>query len=130
MFTAEEAAQERGVATSQIVKTMVVRKGDGRYCLALVAGDRRMSLKKARKQLADPEARLATREEASEATGYPVGAVAPLGLRHKNVDILFDRRILAEEQVALSSGDPNSGVVLRPADLLSVLPATLCDVSE
>jgi Cys-tRNA(Pro) deacylase len=130
VFTVEEAALERGVRESQIVKAMVVKKGDGSFCLALVPGHRKLSLKKVRQTLDDSKAQLATREEVTKVTGYQVGAVTPVGIRRKNMPIFFEQSILEEEYVGISSGDPNAGIELRSSDLLSILNATLVDLLQ
>lgn len=130
VFTAEEAARERGVRVSQIVKTMVAEKSDGRFCLALVPGHRRLSLKKLEQALGDAKVQLASRKEVVDVTGYRVGAVSPIGVRRRKIPVLIDPAILKEEFVSISSGTPDAGIELRSSVLLRVLDAALADISE
>jgi Cys-tRNA(Pro) deacylase len=130
VFTVEEAALERQVRTSQIVKTMVVKKGDGGFCIVLLPGHRQLSLKKVRRELGDSKVALATRDEVTKVTGYQVGAVTPIGIRRRNLRVLCDRDVLEEDYVDISSGDPTAGIELRSSDLLASLNSTLVDVTE
>jgi len=47
----EEAAELRGVPASAVIKTMVVRRGDGDYVFVLVPGDRVIDWSKLRSHI-------------------------------------------------------------------------------
>jgi Cys-tRNA(Pro) deacylase len=130
VFTVEEAAQERHVRTSQIVKTMVLKRGDGGFCVVLLPGHRQLSMKKVRRELGDSQVELATREEVTRVTGYRVGAVTPLGIRRGQTPILLDQAILEEEYVDISSGDPRAGIEVKSSDLVALLNPSIVDVAE
>jgi Cys-tRNA(Pro) deacylase len=127
---AEEAASERGVSLRQIVKTLLVRRPDGRHIIALVRGDQRLSLKKLAR-LADVKSlELAPEEDVPRITGYQVGAVAPLGLRRKDVPIYVDQHIIQEPRVSISAGRHDTGLELSSEDLVRAVGGRLADLTE
>ena len=128
-LTAEEAARERGVRINQIVKAMLVIAEGGQYALVLAPGHRKISLRKVGRYLGE-KVKLANQDEVSRITGYKVGSVAPVGVRHKNLSMLFDPSILEEEWVDISSGNPLAGIELRSRELFSFLRADLVDICE
>ncbi len=81
VYTSAEAAQERGVRLSQIVKTMLLKLPDGSCVVALIPGDRRLSLKQMRKLLGVRKLGLIEREDVRKVTGYEPGAVSPIGMK-------------------------------------------------
>lgn len=127
VFTVEEAAQERGVRTDQIVKVMVCRSAQ-HFLVALVPGDRKLDLRRLARLVGVHGLSLATREESARASGYPLGAISPVGLPAA-LPLWIDRAIAEKEQVAISAGDPSAGVVLAAADLLHLLSGTLADLT-
>lgn len=55
-----------------------------------------------------------------EMTGYPIGAVSPLGLP-KPMRILVDRSVLQDGEVSIGSGVRNTTVILRSSDLMKIV---------
>lgn len=129
VFTSEDAAAERGVRLSQIVKTMLVKVMDGTHVIALIPGDRKLDLKSLAKLTGGGKPQFAAREDVHRLTGYEPGAVSPIGMV-KTYTTYFDATLLTEEYVDISSGRPDAGLELRSADLLSVLDARLADISQ
>ncbi len=129
VFTTEEAAKERGVRTSQIVKVMLAADGQGRLIAVLIPGHRRLDLKRLRQFLGDPAVRLLPAEQITARIGLTVGAVSPVGI-HRWAQVLVDEGIFEEELVAISAGVPEAGVLLRAQDLLRIVPGTLGRFSE
>lgn len=128
VFTVNEAAKERGVRPAQVTKCMLVKKQNGDFILAMIPGDRKLSLKKLRKKLSDPQTRLASTVEVSNITGYPVGAVSPLGIKN-NLSIYYDPDILKEKYVTISSGNPQSGILLKSADLKDLIAPEIISIT-
>ena len=129
VYTTVDAARERGIPLSQGVKTMVLETRSGKVIAALIPGDRRLSRARCRAILGEP-ASLAQPERVPELTGFPVGAVSPVGLAERGVRVLIDPALLRQEWVTISSGDPSAGVRLRSADLMRVLLAEVVCLSE
>jgi prolyl-tRNA editing enzyme YbaK/EbsC (Cys-tRNA(Pro) deacylase) len=64
---------------------------------------------------------MASEEEVLAVTGYPLGAVSPLGVSAP-LRVLVDRSVLAAEEISLGSGVRYTTVILHSADLLKALP--------
>src|SRR6201991_2855102 len=74
-----EAAAARGVAIPDVVKTIVVRRGEGDYLFVLVPGDRGISWPKLRALLGVNRIAMPDAATAKEATGYERGTITPFG---------------------------------------------------
>jgi Cys-tRNA(Pro) deacylase len=125
----EEAATERDLALSQIVKAILVQRPRG-YVLVLVRGDQRLSLKKLARLLGDKQVELAAAHDVPRITGYQIGAVAPLGLRRSDTPIWVDEHILEQEHVSISAGRHDAGLLLRTADLVRAVDGRVEDLTE
>jgi Cys-tRNA(Pro) deacylase len=119
-LTVAEAAEQRGMRPGQLVKTMVLRLPDGSHIAALVPGDRDVDLRLVRNALAVRRLSWVAREEVEALTGYPPGAVSPVGIGGVTT-ILVDPAIAEAGEVAISSGSPGAGVRLVAADLLRAI---------
>jgi prolyl-tRNA editing enzyme YbaK/EbsC (Cys-tRNA(Pro) deacylase) len=123
--TAEDAANAAGVDVAQIVKS-VLFDCDGLPVLVLVPGDRRADEAKVAAAVGRPHARVATRAEVAEATGYEPGAVAPFPLPRVN-HVLIERTLLLHDEVWVGAGSPNHMARLRPPDLVRLARARQTD---
>ena len=74
-----EAAAARGVDVVDVIKTLVVRRGEGDYLFVLVPGGRQISWPKLRALLAVSRMSMPPAPEAFEATGFERGTITPLG---------------------------------------------------
>lgn len=125
----EQAAAERGQQPDQVVRSILFRLGAEDYLMVLMPGPRQVSWHALRRYLGLSRLTMADPDEVLGVTGYPIGAVAPLGLP-PGMRILVDRRLLAQEEISLGSGVVGTAIILRSADLLSALPgAELVDLS-
>jgi Cys-tRNA(Pro)/Cys-tRNA(Cys) deacylase len=125
----EQAAEERGLAPGQMVRTLVFRLEDAVFILVLMAGPGQVSWPKLRRHLGVRRIASATPNEVQRVTGYATGAVSPFGLAHP-LRLLADDSILAYETVSLGAGIPNAGVILRRDDLLRALTPEMGDFGE
>jgi Cys-tRNA(Pro) deacylase len=128
-LTAEEAARQRGVRLSQIVKTMLTRTPDGMHVVALVPGHRRLDLKRLSAAVGSGNLKLAGRDEVLVATGFAPGSVSPIGLSPE-LAVIADPSLLAEEWVDISAGRPDAGVELRSSDLLRLAVTSLAVICK
>jgi Cys-tRNA(Pro)/Cys-tRNA(Cys) deacylase len=126
----EEAAAERGVALRQVVKTLLVRRPDRRHLVALVRGDRRLSLKKLARLVGVKSLEMAPEADVPRITGYQIGAVAPLGLRRDDLPIFVDHHILEESRVSISAGRHDTGLELATEDLICAVSGQVADITE
>ncbi len=116
----EQAAQERGQRLEQVVRALLFRVGEGKFVLVLMPGGLRVDWAALRRHLGVSRVTTATPEEVLAVTGYPVGAVGPLGLR-QSVPILADPRAFTPREVSIGSGERGVAVILQGADLRRAL---------
>ena len=116
----EQAAADRGQRPEQVIRSLLFRLAKDEYAMVLVAGPAQVSWPALRKYLDQSRLTTASEEEVLSVTGYPRGAVSPLGLPSP-VRILVDRGVLAEEEISIGSGVRNVTVILRRADLLKAI---------
>ncbi len=123
VFTVAEAAEQRGVVVAEMVKSILLREtGSSRYIMACILGPDKLDHRAVRALLPGAWRRLtfATDEEIAAVTGYPRGAVNPIGLP-PDVVVVFDNAIYRCEQVNISSGDLMYGAELRGEDLIRLV---------
>jgi len=102
-LTVAEAAAQRNMRAGQLVKTMVLRLPDGSHAAALVPGDREVDLRLVRAALGVRRPAWVERGNVEALTGYPPGAVSPVGI--EGVSVVLSDPLLAEAgEVAISSG--------------------------
>jgi Cys-tRNA(Pro)/Cys-tRNA(Cys) deacylase len=110
---------------------MILRTSDRRLVLAVVPGDRRLSMKKMAAVLGDKDVDLAKERDVERVTGFRVGSVSVLGFRRDDVATYIDQAVLDLDQVVISSGRPDAGLALSSAALIEALEgAELGDYSE
>ena len=124
----EEAAALRGVETSAIIKTIVVRRGEDDHLFVLVPGNRVIAWPKLRgllgaRRLSTPDA-----EDALAITGYAQGTITPFGAS-RSWPVIADERI-AHGTVSIGGGAPGVAITIDGAILVTVLGATVADVTE
>jgi Cys-tRNA(Pro)/Cys-tRNA(Cys) deacylase len=123
-----EAARARGVEPADVVKTMVVRRGEGDYVFVLVPGDRAISWPKLRSLLGVNRLSMPDATIAREVTGYERGTITPLGSTTA-WPVISDERVLGRE-ITLGAGEHGVAVAVHAADVLAVLSATVADVTD
>ena len=122
-FTCEGVAEDLKVPVTQVVKAMIVQRSDGGFALFVLPGDRRMSMKKVAAALGDKGAAAAAERDVLRVTGFQVGAVSVCGFRRDDIAGFIDQGVMALEQVIISSGRPDAGIAMSPADLPKVVAA-------
>ena len=123
-----EAAKARGVEPADVVKTMVVRRGDDDFVFVLVPGDRTISWPKLRALLGVSRLSMPDAALARDVTGYERGTITPFGSA-KPWPVITDERVLGRE-ITLGAGEHGVAVAVRAEDVLAVLDATVADVTE
>ncbi|HEX8004102.1 MAG TPA: YbaK/EbsC family protein [Mycobacteriales bacterium] len=122
-----EAAAARGVTPAQVVKTLVVRRGEGDHLFVLVPGDRTISWPKLRDLLGVSRLSLPDAGAARDATGYERGTITPFGSLVQWPSIV-DENVSGE--ITLGAGAHGVAVAVESADIVAALNATVADVSE
>ncbi len=120
VHTLEQGARELGQKPEQIVRSIVFRLSTGGFVMVLVGGERKLAWRAIRQHLGTSRIRIASEAEVLEVTGYPVGAVSPLGTR-QHVRILVDRRILQETEISIGSGVRFITIIMYCEDFIQAL---------
>jgi Cys-tRNA(Pro)/Cys-tRNA(Cys) deacylase len=127
--SAEESASFQGIETRQLLRTIVVRRGDDDYLFVLVPAGRRFDWPKLRELLGVRRMTLPDAEEARAATGYERYTITPFG-SSRAWPVIADAAIAGEPVVSIGGGGFGINLHLAPADLIATLHATVADVSQ
>lgn len=123
----EEAAANVGVEPSQVIKTLVLKKSDDTYVLALVPGGRQLSWAKVRALLGVNKIQLPKPEQALAATGFERGTIVPLGSTTA-WPVIAD--VTVAGRIALGAGRPGHSLLTEASPLLTALDATVADITD
>ena len=123
-----EAAVVRGVEPSAIVKTMVVRRGEGDHLLVLVPGDRQISWPKLRALLGVNRISMPDADAAREVTGYERGTITPFGAQG-DLPVVADERLVGRT-ISIGAGGHGVAATLAADDAIAHLQALVADVTD
>lgn len=123
-----EAAKLRGIHPRDLVKTLVVRRGDDDYVFVLVPGDRRFSWPKLRAVLGVQRLSMPDAATAQAATGYARGTITPFG--STTAWPVFADQTIRGRHISMGAGAPNTGISLAADDALVALNAEVADLSD
>ncbi|MBU2644333.1 aminoacyl-tRNA deacylase [bacterium] len=126
---AEFAATSIGFPLSQTIKTLVVDLGDKRYCLALLPGDRQLSLKQLARVCGAKRAAMVDTATAERITGYLVGGISPFGTRQK-LETVMETSLIDFDTVVINAGQRGSMLRLAPENIRTVLNCTVAEIAE
>ncbi|MBG6083744.1 aminoacyl-tRNA deacylase [Zhihengliuella flava] len=123
-----EAAAARGVEPRDLIKTLVVRRGEDDYVLVLVPGDRTFSWPKLRAVLGTNRLSMPDAAEAQRVTGYERGTITPFGTLTP-LPVIADA-FIAGRTISLGAGAHGAGMSLAADDVVAHFGATLADISD
>ena len=110
---------------SRVVKSLVFVVDDERV-LVLARGCDRISLANLRQLCGAAEARLASPDEAEEATGFQPGCIPPLLAEERPVRVFMDEQVLtAPSPVFAGAGSSGEHLRIAPAELRRAAKATV-----
>jgi Cys-tRNA(Pro) deacylase len=126
-LTIEDAARQRGIRSSQMVKCILLRDMDQQYALACVPGHLSVDPKKVRACLCWRRMTCVDSHDVLSITGYPTGAVTPLLLKTP-MPILFDPYCRQEREITISSGHRRAGIAMHIHDLINLVQPIITDI--
>jgi Cys-tRNA(Pro) deacylase len=126
--SAEESARLQGIETQQLLRTIVVRRGEDDYLFVLVPAGRRFDWPKLRELLGVRRMTLPDADEARAVTGYERYTITPFGSR-RAWPVIADAAISGEPVVSVGGGGFGINLHIAPGDLVTALDARLADVS-
>ncbi|MFJ4297545.1 aminoacyl-tRNA deacylase [Curtobacterium sp. NPDC089689] len=124
----EEAAELLGIEPGDIVKTLVVKRHDGGFLLALVPGGRSIAWKKLRTVVGVNKLSMPDAATALEASGYERGTITPIGATGE-LPVYADERILGR-RVALGAGRHGASAFVDADELVAAYTATVADITD
>ena len=126
--TAIEAASSLNCEVGAIVKSLLF-KTENTYTLCLVAGDRKASLNKIKKNLNIKDASMASADEVKEVTGFTIGGVSPIGHLNK-VNIYIDKSLERFAALYAAAGHPNCVFKIDFLNLQKITEGLIKEIAE
>ncbi|RWR22338.1 hypothetical protein D8Y24_08100 [Agrococcus lahaulensis] len=123
-----EAAEARGVTPAEVIKTMVVRRGEGDHLLVLVPGDRTIAWPKLRELLGVSRLSMPDADAAFAVTGFRRGTITPFGTT-RPLPVVADERVLGH-RVSIGGGDHGVAATVDGDALVAHLGAQVADVTD
>ncbi|MDM7888356.1 YbaK/EbsC family protein [Curtobacterium sp. RHCJP20] len=124
----EGAAALLGIEPGDIVKTLVVKRHDGGFLLALVPGGRSIAWKKLRTVVGVNKLSMPDAATALEASGYERGTITPIGAIG-DLPVFADERILGR-RIALGAGRHGASAFVDGDALVAAYGATVADITD
>jgi Cys-tRNA(Pro)/Cys-tRNA(Cys) deacylase len=124
---AEFAAQAIGFALEKTIKTLLADLGSNVYVLALMPGNRHLSMKKIAKACSAKKAAMADKETAQRLTGYWVGGISPFGTIRK-LPVVMEKNLLQYDEVAINGGQRGVMLLMNPEDILRACDGSIADL--
>ncbi|MBC7292032.1 MAG: YbaK/EbsC family protein [Actinotalea sp.] len=123
-----EAAAARKVSPSQVVKTMVVRRGEDDYLFVLVPGDRQIAWPRLREVLGVSRLSMPDADVAREVTGFERGTITPFGSTRR-WPVVADARVPGRA-VSIGAGAHGVAATVDGSKMVLALGATVADVTD
>jgi len=126
--TALEAAASLGCEVGAIVKSLLL-KTENTFTLCLVAGDKKVSLRKIKNILKIKDASMASANDVKNVTGYTIGGVSPIG-HLKKINIFIDNSLERFTSLYAAAGHPNCVFKINFKDLQIISNGSIKDLIE
>ena len=126
--TALEAASSLDCEVGAIVKSLVF-KAENTFILCLVAGDKKASLNKIKKELNIKDVSMASSDEVKKVTGFTIGGVSPIGHLNK-IDILIDKSLKRFNSLFAAAGHPNCVFEINFNNLQKITNGSIKEIIE
>jgi Cys-tRNA(Pro)/Cys-tRNA(Cys) deacylase len=126
--SAQESASFQGIELGDLLRTIVVRRGQDDYLFVLVPAGRRFDWPKLRALLGVTRLSLPDADEARDMTGYERGTITPFG-SSRAWPVVADASIAGRPRVAIGGGAHGVNLHLAADDLVRATRATVADVS-
>lgn len=128
-FSAEDAAQQLGMAPETVFKTLLLRGDRTAYLFALIPAGTEVDLRALASASGNKRVELAPQREVQGLTGYARGAVTVLAARHA-YPVYVDETVELWPLAGISGGAHGLEIVVTPADLLRITGAQLADIAR
>ena len=126
--TAMEAAISLKCEVGAIVKSLLF-KTENTFTLYLIAGDKKASLNKIKKNLNIKDASMANADEVKNITGFTIGGVSPVAHLNK-IDIYIDNSLERFDDLYAAAGHPNCVFKINFERLQKITNGLIRDITE
>ena len=126
--TALEAASALNCEVGAIVKSLLF-KTENTYTLCLIAGDKKASLNKIKKNLNIKDASMASADEVKNITGFTIGGVSPIG-HLKKINIYIDNSLERFDDLYAAAGHPNCVFKINFSELQRITNGSIEEFTE
>lgn len=123
----EAVAAVLGVDPDRLFKTLVAEV-DGTPTVAIVPVSSRLSTKSLARAAGGKKADMIAPDVAERLTGYVTGGISPFGQKRR-LPTFVDETVELWDTIYVSAGKRGLQVELRPEDLISLLDATMADLT-
>ena len=123
------AAKATGYPLEKTVKTLVVDLGENHYGLALMPGDKQLSMKRLAKSLGTKHATMVDTQTAERITGYFVGGISPFGAKQK-LPVVMEEGILRFDKILINGGQRGTMLIMKPADIQKALGCEVDNIAR
>jgi Cys-tRNA(Pro)/Cys-tRNA(Cys) deacylase len=125
----EESARLQAIPLGALLRTIVVRRGEGDYLFVLVPAGRRFDWPRLRAHLGVNRLSLPDPQEAHAVTGYPRFSITPFGAT-RAWPVILDASAMEHDVVSVGGGIRGVNIHLAPADLVAAFGAAVVDVTS
>ncbi len=126
--TALEAASSLKCEVGAIVKSLLF-KTENTFTLCLIAGDKKASLNKIKKNLNIKDVSMASADEVKNITGFTIGGVSPVGHLNK-INIFIDKSLERFVDLYAAAGHPNCIFKIDYSNLQKMTEGLTKEISE
>ena len=126
--TALDASSSLGCEVGAIVKSLLL-KTETKYILCLVAGDKRASLRKIKKNKNFKDVSMAPADDVKNITGFTIGGVSPVGHLNKT-EIFIDNSLERFNDLFAAAGHPNCVFKITFTNLQKITKGSLEEITE
>jgi Ala-tRNA(Pro) deacylase len=124
VYTCPQMAKFLKTDEAHIAKSMIVRKSDGTFLLAVLPGNKKISLHQLGIVAKSAPVSIATKKDAEEIARCSVGCVYPLG-NVINLETFFDETLLKQEYVYFNPGSHTKSVKISTHALIDLVKPTV-----
>jgi Cys-tRNA(Pro) deacylase len=116
------------ISEHQVVKTLILKRDDGKALIVLMHGDCEVSVKQLARELGVKHVSPCEQNEAQRYTGYMVGGISPFGTR-TNLQVYAESTIFELDRIFINGGKRGFMVEIKPGDLEKALSITKVNVA-
>ena len=129
VYTAPQMAEYLGTSEQRIAKSMVLKRSDGGYVLAVLPGRLKIDFSRFAKALGVEKVSLASVVEAEKIVRCSVGSVHPFG-NLVGLRTYFDRHMLTLDYVYFNPGSHTKSIKISTTDLIHLVNPTVIELTR